>query len=85
VTLSPQPIDFGRESPHESSALAATLTAGAIELRRDIVFGPTRIRLAGRAAQFAFDRTNDANPNGPLEVFITDATGTRYGFSRLMS
>ena len=85
VTLSSQPIDFGRESPHELSALAATLAAGTIELRRDIVFGPARIRLVGRASQLVFDNTNDANPDAPLNVFITDATGRRYGFSRLQS
>ena len=85
VTLSSQAIDFGRASPHESSALAATLAAGTIELRRDIVFGPARIRLVGRASQLVFDNTNDANPDAPLNVSITDATGRRYGFSRLQS
>ena len=84
VTLSPQPIDFGGNT-HESSALAATLAPGAIELRRDIVFGPARMRLVGRAPQLVFDRTNDASPNDPLDVFITDVTGNRYGFSRLKS
>ncbi len=85
ATLSPQPIDFGRERPHESSALAATLAAGSIRFRRDIVFGPARVRLVGRVPQLVFDRANDGNPRGPLDVFITDATGTRYGFSRLKS
>jgi len=83
VTLASQPIDFGPQIRSEASALAATLAAGAVERRRDIAFGPARIRLVGRAAQIAFDRTVDADPNGPLDVFITDATGTRYGFSRL--
>jgi hypothetical protein len=85
VTLSPQPIDFGRVRPHESSALAATLAAGAIELRRDIIFGPSRIRLVGRAQQLVFDNADDADQNGQQSVFITDVTATRYGFSRLKS
>ena len=85
VTLSPQPIDFGRESPSETSALAATLVAGAIELRRDIVFGPARIRLVWRTPQLVFDTTNDASPNDPRDVFITDGTGKKYDFSRVKS
>jgi hypothetical protein len=85
VTLAPQPIDFGREQPAESSAVAATRAPDAIEPRRDIVFGPARIRLVGRAAQIVFDRLGDANPNAPLHVSINDVTGTRYDFSQLTS
>jgi hypothetical protein len=83
VTLAPQPIDFGRELPHESSALAATRAPGAIESRRDIVVGPARLRLIGRTPQIVFNRAGDADPNAPLDMFINDITGTRYGFSRL--
>jgi hypothetical protein len=85
VTLAPQPIDFGRESPHESSALAATRAVGAIELRRDIVFGPVRVRLVRLAPQMAFEGVGDTDPNALLHVSINDVTGTRYGFSRLPS
>jgi hypothetical protein len=82
VTLAPQPINFGRVSPHESSALAATLAAGEIERRRDILFGPARIRLDARTRQFEFNRENEADPNSPLKVFITDSTGEKHSFSR---
>ena len=82
VTLAAQPIDFGRERPHESSALAATLGAGAIELRRDLVFGPARLSLVGRTRQLTFDQAIDPDLKSPLDVFITDRTGTKYGFSK---
>ncbi len=82
VTLAPQPINFGRVSPHESSALAATLAAGEIERRRDILFGPARIRLDGRTRQFEFNQENEGDPNSPLKVFITDSTGEKHCFSR---
>jgi hypothetical protein len=85
VTLAPQPIDFGREWPLESSALAATRAPGVIESRRDIVFGPARFRLIGRIPLIVFDRTSDADPNASLHVSINDVTGTRYCFSRLPS
>jgi hypothetical protein len=75
VTLAPQPIDYGRERPHESSALAATLAAGALELRRDIAFGPARMRLGGRAPQIVFGA--DA-----VEVAVTDVAGAVHHFSR---
>jgi hypothetical protein len=83
VTLAPQPINFARVSPHESSALAATLTAGEIERRRDILFGLARIRLDGRTRQFGFNRENEGDPNSPLKVFITDSTGEKHCFSRV--
>jgi hypothetical protein len=81
VTLEPQLINFGRVSPHESSALAATLPAGEIERRRDILFGPARIRLDGRTRQFEFNQENEGDPNSPLKVFITDSTGKKHCFS----
>jgi hypothetical protein len=75
VKLAPQPIDYGRDRPHESSAIAATLVEGALERRRDIVFGPARIRLVGRARQIVFKL--DA-----VEVVVTDASSTVHCFSR---
>ena len=85
VTLAPQPINFGRVSPHESSALAATLAAGEIERRRDILFGPARIRLDGRTRQFEFNRKNEGDPNSLLKVFITDSTGETHCFLAVFS
>jgi hypothetical protein len=85
VTLAPQPIDFGHEQTQESSALAATRSVGTIELRRDIVFGPARLRLVGRTPQIVFNRASDTDPNASLEMFINDVTGTWYRFSRLPS
>jgi hypothetical protein len=83
VTLKPQPINFGRVPPHESSALAATLAPGAMDSRRDIVFGPAHIRLDGRTRKFEFNRENEGDPNSPLKVFITDLTGEKHCFSQL--
>ena len=75
VTLAPQPIDYGRERPHESSAIAATLAAGALERRRHIAFGPARIRLVSRERQIVFGA--DA-----AEVSVADGTGVVYHFAR---
>jgi hypothetical protein len=83
VTLAPQPIYFGREPPHESSALAATHPPGVIEPRRDLVLGPARIRLVARTPQFVFDRANKADRNSPLKLFVTDFTGEQYCFSQM--
>jgi hypothetical protein len=75
VTLAPQPIDYGRERPHESSAIAATLAAGALDRRREIVFGAARIRLVNLARQIVF---------GPsaTEVAVSDAAGHVQRFCR---
>jgi hypothetical protein len=77
------PFSQGTYPGCESSALTATLAAGEIERRRDILFGPARIRLDGRTLQFEFKREDEGDPNSPLRVFITDSTGERHCFSRV--
>jgi hypothetical protein len=83
VQLLPQPIDFGRERRHESSALAATLALGALDLRRDIVFGPARLQLVRSAVQIVFDRCDEAEL--PRRAVVIDTAGRRHRFTRRLS
>ncbi len=82
VSLADQPIDFGREQPAEASALATTLAAGAIDLRRELVFGPARIRLVGREPSILVEGPEHGENNPPARVDIVDATGIIHRFSR---
>jgi hypothetical protein len=82
VSLADQPIDFGRGAPAESSALAATLAPGALELRRDFVFGPARIRLADRSRSFLIERSEHGEGAPPTRVHIVDASGATHSLSR---
>ncbi|MGX7874082.1 hypothetical protein ACVDG5_016200 [Mesorhizobium sp. ORM6] len=59
-SLAAQPIDFGRERPAESSALAASLAPGAIAFRRKVAFGPVALKLAERRPQLVFEPCNPA-------------------------
>jgi hypothetical protein len=82
VALTDQPIDFGRDAPAESSALAATLAPGAIEQRRELVFGPARFRLVGRNRTFLVENTAASEGPSPARVHIVDASGATHSFSR---
>ena len=82
VSLAAQPIDFGREKPAEASALAATLAPGAIDLRRELVFGPARMRLVGREPSILAEGPERDEGNPPARVDIVDATGIIHRFSR---
>jgi hypothetical protein len=82
VTLAPQPIDFGGpEHPFEGSALAATLAAGALDCRRELTFGPARLRLVGKTPSLVFT-PSEAGGDLPRRVDIIDVTGVAYRFSR---
>lgn len=59
-SLAAQPIDFGRERPAESSALAASLAPGAIAFRRKVAFGPAALKLIERRPQLVFEPCNPA-------------------------
>jgi hypothetical protein len=59
-SLAAQPIDFGRERPAESSALAASLAPGAIAFRRKVAFGPVALKLTERRPQIVFEPCNPA-------------------------
>ncbi|MBB6408749.1 hypothetical protein [Mesorhizobium sangaii] len=59
-SLAAQPIDFGRERPAESSALAASCAPGTAAFRRKIAFGPTSLKLIERRPQFVFEPCNPA-------------------------
>ncbi|MGY2997351.1 hypothetical protein [Mesorhizobium sp. URHB0026] len=59
-SLAAQPIDFGRERPAESSALAASLAPGAIAFRRKVAFGPVALKLIERRPQIVFEPCNPA-------------------------
>lgn len=59
-SLAVQPIDFGKEQPAESSALAASLAPGAIAFRRKIVFGPAALKLIERRPQIVFESSDRA-------------------------
>ncbi|MER9313039.1 hypothetical protein NKI51_27735 [Mesorhizobium australicum] len=59
-SLAAQPIDFGRERPAESSALAASLAPGAIAFRRKVAFGPAALKLIERRPQIVFEPSNAA-------------------------
>jgi hypothetical protein len=80
AVLTPQPIDFARDGPHESSALAATLAPGALDRRRDIVFGAARLRLTQRQRLFEIEAVDGSGL--PSKIVVTDITGTRHRFSR---
>lgn len=82
VSLADQPNDFGRELPTETSALAATLVPSAIESRRELVFGPARIRIVGKDRSVLFkSRGQDGNPlTAYLE--IVNPSGPNHRFSR---
>jgi hypothetical protein len=83
ISLAAQPIGFGREQPLDSSALAATLAPHAVELRRELVFGPARLRLAGKdPSLFLADRSDHRPRNPPGQVHIVDASGITHDFSR---
>ena len=82
VSLADQPIDFGRDVPREASALAGTLAPGALELRRELVFGPARIRLVGRDQTFLVGGTERGGKVPPGQVHIVDASGVTHSFSR---
>jgi hypothetical protein len=77
VSLAAQPIEFRRtRPPPEASALAATLAPSAIEIRRDIAFGPARVRLTDKGCSFMIERSSCV----PMSVRISDATGTEFVF-----
>jgi hypothetical protein len=82
ISLAAQPIGFGRERPLDSSALAATLAPNAIELRRELVFGPARLRLVGKDPSFLADRSDRGPRDPPGQVHIVDASGITHDFSR---
>jgi hypothetical protein len=82
VSLAAQPIDFGREQPAESSALAATLAPGAVDFRRDLVFGPARIRLVGREPSVLVEGPGHSEGYPPTRVDIVDMAGIIHRFSR---
>jgi hypothetical protein len=82
VSLSAQAIDFGREQPAEASALAATIAPGAIDFRRELVFGPARTRLVGRESSLLVDRPERGERGPPARADIVDATGIIHRFSR---
>ena len=84
VSLAAQPIDFGREQPAEASALATTLAPGAIDLRRELVFGPARIRLVGREPSILVEGPEHGENNPPVRVDIVDVAGIIHRFSRFM-
>jgi hypothetical protein len=82
VSLAAQPIDFGREKPAEASALAATLAPGAIDFRRELVFGPARMRLVGREPSILVEGIERGEHDPPTRVDIVDMTGIIHRFSR---
>ena len=82
LALAAQPLDFGREHPTEASALAATLAAGSIELRREFVFGPSRIRVAGKQPAFLSGAAAGNQDDAPSAVKIAGASGTAHEFLR---
>jgi hypothetical protein len=82
VSLAPQPIDFGSEQPAEASALAATLAPGAIDLRRELIFGPARMRLVGREPSILVEGSERGEGNPPVRVDIVDMAGIIHRFSR---
>jgi predicted O-methyltransferase YrrM len=81
VSLAPQPFDFGRDRPAESSALAAILSPGALDCRRELVFGPARIRLAGKDRSFLMERSGHERVP-PVRVHIVERSGVTQTFSR---
>jgi hypothetical protein len=82
VSFAAQPIDFGREQPAEASALAATVAPGAIDLRRELVFGPARLRLVGREPSILVEWPEGGEGNPPTRVDIVDMAGIIHRFSR---
>jgi hypothetical protein len=78
VSLAAQPLDFGRTQPSESSALAATLAPGALDLRRELVFGPARLRLVGRKPTILADDCDAP----PARLAIVDSSGAAHEFLR---
>ena len=82
VSLAAQPIDFGREQSADASALAATLAPGAIDLRRELLFGPARIRLVGREPCILVEGPGGAEGNPPTRMDVVDAAGIIHRFSR---
>jgi hypothetical protein len=82
ISLAAQPIDFGRDRPAESSALAATLAPHAIHLRRELIFGPARLRLVGKDPVFRADESESRDRDLPAKVHIQDASGLLHEFSR---
>ena len=84
IALAAQPIDFGRERPGESSALAATLAPHASEFRRQMVFGPARVRLVGKDPCSLSSERNQSYRDPRAQVQIRDETGITHDFSRFM-
>ena len=82
VSLADQPIDFGRDVPRESSPLAGTLASGAVDFRRELVFGPGRVRLVGRDQSLAFEKSGLGGSVPPARLHIVNPSGvTPYIFS----
>jgi hypothetical protein len=82
VSLAAQPINFGHKQPAEASALAAALAPGAIDIRRELVFGPARIRLVGREPSLLVERPERGERDMAARVDIVDAAGIIHRFSR---
>ncbi len=82
VSLTPQPLDFGRERPAELSAIAATLAPNAIDFRRELVFGPGRLRLVGRDRSLAFENSELRGSLPPARLHVVNPSGVTHKFSR---
>jgi hypothetical protein len=82
VSLAAQPIDFGHAEPVESSALAATLASGALDRRRQLVFGPARLGLVGRHRTIFVEEVDPDAGGYPAWIGIVDTSGTGHEFMR---
>lgn len=79
VSVKSQPIALTRAHPtSEASALAATMAPSAIEISRDLIFGPARIRLTD--ANCSIECSGDASGN-PTSARVKDITGREFLFS----
>lgn len=82
VSLSDQPNDFGREVPTEGSALAQTLVPSATQPRRELVFGPARLRIVGKDRSVLLKTRGQRASQPPAYIEIINPFGPNYRFSR---
>jgi hypothetical protein len=80
LCLADQPVFLERSSPFESSALAATLAPGALELRRRLAFGPVQLPFVSLEQVITIGQSDDGQPPKDLEIRV--APGPTHRFSR---
>ena len=79
LCLADQPLYFARSGLWEASALAATLAPGAVEFRRNLVFGPARLPLVTRERMITLGDAGEGLAPSWIEIGTPQTT---HRFSR---